>query len=118
MQSEDAVNIDEALRSGNPLKIVVGLSAFRQFLRKMLYQETVHYNPHKLSNRKAGLNDLIKGKEESIKVALLTEFRPEIDYHLLGFDIMLETIQSVQKYPVLFADGLVDVLIANLNSII
>lgn len=29
LQSEDAVNIDEALRSGNPLKIVVGLSAFR-----------------------------------------------------------------------------------------
>ena len=94
LQQEDTVNIDESLRSDNHLKILLGLTAFRTFFQRQIKEETTNFNPKHLSNRIAGLNQMVKNKGEMFKIAML---RPQpveaaAQYHVLGFEVLLETI--------------------------
>lgn len=71
-----------------------------------------------MSNRIAGLNQLVKNKGAAFKAALLRPQRPEAQYHMLGFEIFLETIASAFDHPMLFEPDMSTELVNQLNEMI
>ena len=102
LQAHDTVNIDEALKSDSHIRILLGFTAFRTFFQRQLNEETTNFNPRHLSNRIAGLNQLVKSKGEAFKTAMLKPPQKDAQYHMLGFEIFLEAIKGTFEYPMLF----------------
>lgn len=105
-RAEDTKPIAQAIQSNNHMKIYAGLSAFKNLIESVMKEQTQECNPKNLESRRFLLEEIISGKSTFIKQALLRKLDPEeVEYHEMGFEILLDLFHTVLQYPLMFKPG-------------
>ena len=119
-RQEDAIDIDAALKSDNHLKILLGFTALRDFIRQNEEKKTEvnELNPRLRRSKTFMLEEVIQGKGAAMLTALGRTPRPEVEYHSMGFDTYLELIQFAFSHSKLVEENTVSILIRNLNELL
>lgn len=68
---EDAVNIEDALTSGNPMKALVGFTALKNWLADKVEQDTGQTRAQTMIGRQFSAGEMLQGKAQAITKALL-----------------------------------------------
>ena len=101
------------------MKIYAGFVAFRKLLETKMKEQTTECNPKNIESRRFLLEEILHGKSKFIKEALLRESEPyEVEYHELGFQLLLDLIQLILRYPLMFKPEIPDELISDLNDLL
>lgn len=98
---EDAVDIDSALESNNHMKVLLGFTAMRDFIRKSGKNLTsaIDFNSELRHGKNFEFEETIRGKGVAMLNALSKAPRPEVEYHSMGFDTFLELIRFAFSNP-------------------
>ena len=118
-KAEDTKPIAEAIQSGNHMKIYAGFVAFKKLFETKIKEQTTQCNPKNIENRRFLLEEMLHGKSKFIKEALLRDREPdEVEYHELGFTLLLDLIQLIFQYPLMFKPEIPNELISDLNDLL
>ena len=118
MYHTDMQNIEQALKSRQPTKILLGFTALRGHIRQKASQEPTAFNLKNIAHRSETQETFVEGKAALIRGALIQKPQPDADYYSQGFDTFLDLAQLVMNRPTVFSEATRNQVVGELNDML